>query len=197
MGKYDELRGQLKTGDVVLFSGKGLISKGIQWITGSKWSHIGIVLRLDDLDQVVLWESTTLSKTKDLISGKLVSGVQLVSLSRRLASYKGDVAVRTLGGYTWLPEADKVLADVRKEFEGRPYELSKWELVKSAMDLFCHNKEDTSSLFCSELVAEVYQRLHLLSEYKPSNEYTPADFGYDADLKLQIGWLSPEILLKK
>jgi hypothetical protein len=38
------------------------------------------------------------------------------------------------------------------------------------------NKEDLSSLFCSELVAEAYQKMGLLTEQLPSNEYIPKDF---------------------
>jgi len=57
------------------------------------------------------------------------------------------------------------------------------ELLKSAYDgPFGKNEEDLSSLFCSELVAEAYQRLGLLTEGTPSNEFTPADFGGDINL---------------
>jgi hypothetical protein len=41
---YDErMRAELKTGDVVLFSGKGGISAGIKWATLSRWSHVGMI----------------------------------------------------------------------------------------------------------------------------------------------------------
>jgi len=55
--------------------------------------------------------------------------------------------------------------------------------MRSAYDGFLgDNKEDLSSVFCSELVAEALQRLGVLYEHNedggyPSNEYTPADFG--------------------
>ena len=57
--------------------------------------------------------------------------------------------------------------------------------------------EDLSSLFYSEPVAEVYQHLRLLSEDKPSNEYTPADFSEKRMKELLGGFfLSKEIVLK-
>jgi uncharacterized protein YycO len=31
-------------GDIFLWSGTGVIAKAIQWVTGSKWSHCGLIL---------------------------------------------------------------------------------------------------------------------------------------------------------
>jgi len=45
---YEEIRGELKTCDILLFSGKGAISHGIKLFTFSKWSHVGMVLRMPD-----------------------------------------------------------------------------------------------------------------------------------------------------
>lgn len=69
------------------------------------------------------------------------------------------------------------LNNFRHEISGRPYETNKIELLKAAYDgLFGDNKEDLSSLFCSELIAEAYQKMGLLTEKLPSNEYIPKDF---------------------
>ena len=66
------------------------------------------------------------------------------------------------------------------ELRGRAYERNKFELIKASSDGAFRNKaEDLSSLFCSELVAESYQRLGLLTEEKPSNDYAPVDFSHD------------------
>jgi hypothetical protein len=56
--------------------------------------------------------------------------------------------------------------------------------------------EDLTSLFCSELVAEAYQRLGLLDESTPSNEFTPADFSEAEGLVLLKGQLGKETFLK-
>lgn len=79
---------------------------------------------------------------------------------------------------------------------GREYEQDQIELIKAAYDgPLGRNSEDLTSLFCSELVAEAYQRLGLLSEEKPSNEYTPAEFSEKRQLKLLKGSLGKEIFL--
>jgi hypothetical protein len=91
---YRELRDQLDTGEIVLFSGKGRLSAGIKWFTGSKWSHVGMVLRKPAHDMVFLWESTTLSNLKDAEDGWAKRSVQLVFLSQRLPTYDGDITIR-------------------------------------------------------------------------------------------------------
>ncbi len=174
--KYSEIRNSLQTGDIVLFSGKGRISNIIKWFTKSPWSHVGMVIRSTEWDMLLLWESTTLNKLKDIQSGVARQGVQLVPLSERIKTYDGEIGIRRL-------ETNKVirhqpLMDFRQEVKGRSYEQSKLELIKSAYDgPLGQNEEDLSSLFCSELIAEAYQRMGFISNDISSNEYTPADFG--------------------
>ena len=197
MAAYENIRSKMKTGDIVLFSGKGGISHGIKLFTLSKWSHVGMILRLPDSKAVFLWESTTLSTLRDIIDGKRKKGVQLVLLRDRINTYRGDVSVRHLSGFELNKERYLKLMKFRDEVRNRPYEKSEIELVKSAYDgPWGHNEEDLSSLFCSELVAEAYQRIGLLSEEIPSNEYTPKDFSEEKTLALPEGVaLGKEILI--
>ncbi len=193
MEAYENIRRRLQTGDIVLFSGKGGISTGIKWFTQSKWSHVGMVLRLNEWDAVMLWESTTLSDIKDIESGKERKGVQLIPLSERIRKYKGEVSIRLLE----VERSSEMLAELsllRAEIKGRPYEQNLIELIRSAYDgLLGDNMEDLSSLFCSEMVAEAYQRMGLLTQEIPSNEYTPKDFSDQRELQLKRGALSGEI----
>lgn len=194
MPTYQELRPAIQTGDLVLFSGKGAISAGIKWMTGSRWSHVGMALRLDEWDMVLLWESTTLSNIADITSGKLRQGVQLSPLSRRIATYPGEVAIRHLE-VERTPAMHQALRRLRETVKGRPYESDKLELLKSAYDgpWGGTGGEDLSTLFCSELIAEAYQCMGLLPESPPSNEYTPGDFTEKAELPLLKGRLGPAL----
>ncbi len=177
MDAYTKHRASMRTGDLLLFSGRGLISRGIQAITGSPWSHVAVVLEVPLYDFVCSFESTTLSDIPDLTTGAPVKGVQLVPLSQRLEKYDGDkIAWRPVQAQR-TPAAIQAALSVRNEFAGRPYEENQLELIRSALDTFTlkQNQPDASSVFCSELAAILWQRMGWMKPFPP-NEFTPADF---------------------
>jgi len=174
--KYNQIRPNLKTGDIVLFSGNSWASSFIKFFSGSKWSHIGLVVKVDDYDITLVWESTTLTDIPDITTGSPKKGVQTVPLSSRHKTYDGKMAVRHLN--TSITATMKSnLCTLRKQLMGRPYEQSEIELASSLLDFGkFDNKEDLSSLFCSELVAESLQCMGIIPDKYPSNEFTPKDF---------------------
>ena len=146
----------------------------------------------------------------DIETGKVTQGVELLPMREKVFSgWYNRVAVRQLEiSEEERKEMTKNLLKFKKELGERPYEKSKLELIRSALDFqedfltFLKNEEeDLSSLFCSELVAAAYQRMGLLEadtnsdKYKTSNEYTPDDFtsGRDDELNLKYGQLGKEI----
>lgn len=72
---YADLRPQLRSGDVLLCSGSGIFSTLIQRATRSVWSHVGLILRVDAIDRVMLLESVE------------PIGVRTVRLSKYLTDY--------------------------------------------------------------------------------------------------------------
>jgi len=175
---YEEIRPLLNTGDIVLFSGKSFISWLIKKITGSPWSHVGLVLKSQELDSILIWESTTLNNIPNIENGRIAAGVQISSLSERIRHYNGTVGIRLLEARR-TPEFIRAMIDLKNEVRGYKYEQNKIKLIRSALDLFWwqKNRKDLRSIFCSELVAEAYQRVGLLDTNKVSSEYTPSDFG--------------------
>jgi len=188
MAIYKEVRDQLNTGDIVLFSSRG-IGLFLTFFTPSKWSHVGMVVKLDDWDEVLLWESTPVSDLKDVIDKKAKKGVQTVFLSDRIKTYKGEISIRRVD-FKFDEDKKNALIDFRGKVKDRDFENDEIEIIKAYLDgPFRENKEDLSSLFCSELVAEAYQKMKLLKDVdsggKPSNEYTPMDFSEKGYLDLR------------
>jgi hypothetical protein len=204
VSKYEEIRGQLQTGDLVLFSGKGGVSAGIKWLTFCPWSHIGMVVCTPSgagplADTVLLWESTNLDNLKDAIDGVAKRGVQLVVLSERIQTYGGEIGIRHLSVHR-EPAMLEALAALRIKLRNCPYEQKKLELLRAALDgpfESGRRPEDLSSLFCSELIAEAYQAMGLLPDLdgKPSDEYTPRDFAGELAL-LRGATLGPIVRIK-
>jgi hypothetical protein len=151
---------------------------------------------------VAVWESTTLSPVADMETGRLHRGVSLVPLSQRVATMRGRLAWRRLNRPI-TPAMERALWRARRRLGRRAYEQDALELLRSAYDgPGGLNREDLSSVFCSELVAAAYQAMGLLAEPGAggwsSNEYVPRDFSTAArsPLRLREGYaLSPEVEL--
>lgn len=215
--KYSDVRDELNTGDIVLFSRKNVPMLLWQWFTDCRWTHVGMVIRSQDTQQVLLWESTTLKNLRGWFSGIAQAGVQAVLLSHRIRTYKGDVAFRKLV-CPLDPQARRLMHDklysFRRSVQGRPFERNYAELLGAFIDIseerfksMCRcacrstglykdkgddvlQRKSWSSIFCSELVAGAYQEMGLLVEAdKKAKEYTPKDFSSDGrpPLKLQHG----------
>lgn len=186
---------ELKTGDLVLFSGVDAYSRLVKVGTNSRWSHVGLIVESPHHDFLTMWESSIREDTIDVEVGEHREGVRLVSFPDRVKAFEGEVSIRQLNGDALTNDNLKDLSDLMDELRGRAYERNKFELIKAANELaFRNTEEDLSSLFCSELVAEAYQRLGLLTEQKPSNDYAPVDFSHERDLRLQGRfYLSEEI----
>jgi len=181
MVSYADIRSDIKSFDILLFSGKGLISRLIQLGSRSKWSHVAVALRLADYDQVLCYESTTLSDIPDLTTGAKVKGVQLVPLSMRIASYDGEIAWRPVEGQR-TRKMKQAAAAFMREFAGRPYEENQLELIRSALDVITlrENQPDASSVFCSEMNCLLHRAVGVqVDSGTPANEFTPADFAGD------------------
>ncbi len=168
---YQEVRHELKTGDIFLFWGKGLVSRLIE-VSGP--SHIGMVVKVSGWDLVFCWESTTLSDVADMDSGQRCNGVQLVPMSERIAKFKGDVTWRRL--VQPLSEYEIcTLIDMRRTWRGKPYEKNKLNLLRAFLRP-SKLVEDTRSVFCSETVAEFMRRAGRLPGGTPSSAYIPNDW---------------------
>ena len=123
MTSHDELRDTLKTGDLVLFSGKSAFSATIRLVTGSRWSHVGMVMRLEEFeDAMLLLESSLLvdPRVLDIESAEAVQGVQLVPLCDRLSTYSGGSAMRRLEP-ALSDSMQAALDELRMELAHRPF----------------------------------------------------------------------------
>ncbi len=189
----------LSSGDVILYSGKHPLHLRQQEVTGCLWSQVGIVLRSRIYSQLFVVESTKLSVCRDVKTGVIEQGVQIVRLEDRVDSFEGKVAVRLV-----VPSLSRLAVSqlhfFAEEVHGRPFNDSKLTAARAFRRR--NTASDCSSFFCSELVAEAFQRIGLLPTPPiglSSNNYIPADFSSAfpaAQLSLRKGYcLSAERLV--
>ncbi len=74
---YADARTQIRSGDLLMCSGTSMLSSLIQAATGSIWSHIGVIIRWDEIDRIMICESIE------------SIGVRTVPLSFYLNNYDG------------------------------------------------------------------------------------------------------------
>ena len=184
----------LRTGDLLLFSGRGFTSEVIRVFTRSPWSHIGMVVHLPGNPDPLVLESTTLSESSDVTLGCPVAGVALVPLADKLRDYPGTVALRRRHGPPLSDRQQQLLARMVKRLLHRPY---KNYVLCNALDVLTGftRKPDQRGWFCSELVAELYRRLGWLPRQTRASSLVPGHFG-SRHMRLQHGKLGAVEFLK-
>ena len=206
---YAKVRTALRTGDLILQSGRGPFSLAIQVATGCPWSHTAMVVRDPVTDRVLVWESAGKGVSDDDLDRQCKWSAGLTPLSEKLVAkpgpkfylpnndHLGDVAVRRVEGE--LPGgALERLAAFRQKVYGLPYEADKLELLKAVLGRLGNRREDLSSLFCSELVAATLGEMGLLPPTRSANSYRPRDFSTYEKLELTGGCrLGAELLLEE
>lgn len=194
MSRYDDLRCNIETLDLILFSGKGRTSNLIKRATNSEWSHVGLAVWVESIarkeeDRLFIVESTTLNDQPD-ISGEYRKGVQMMPLSQRVDSYDGHIGWSPLKpeanptqkrlAVDWLfsKHAAKTEYDTAQAVMSG-IDPSKWNwflrLLSTPFHRFAYAKEDLEKLFCSELVTKALKEANILPDEVNASEQTPED----------------------
>ena len=161
-------------GDLLIFYGRDLTSRVIEWATRGP-SHVGIVCPHGGRGEL-LFESTTLCDDPCAISGRRVQGVQAHDPASRIGSYRGRVKRLGLaGGWRLSGHEIGLMHDWLMHLTSQPYDLR--GALLSGTRLFKWTSlmpyPDLGSLFCSELCAAALMRLHRMPLSNPS-AYSPA-----------------------
>ena len=167
----NDIKPEFKTGDLVLFEGKGLFSTLIKIKTLSKISHVGIILI--ENGEPVICESTTLSDLPDMDSGEFIKGVQKHPLKERIEKYDGKIWHAPIlvdlpnekAMLNWLDvvHSKKVKYDWKQAF------LSGFALKHIV------SKENFSLLFCSELCFKALKKAGVIAKRFNASQKNPKD----------------------
>ncbi len=177
----EELEESGRTGDVLLFEGRRPEMRVMQKIQRSRWSHVGMLVRIPETGQLIVWESEPTSVVEEVLTNQRKSGPQGVPFRPRVLSslHKGITAAF---GYRRL---DPPLGDEQHDLL-RDFAMSVYNLPFPKGPVFLHElllgrlgiqTKKKKHFFCSELVARTYIELGLLPEYVPINDCWPAHFG--------------------
>lgn len=196
----DDVEIRMQTGDIILFKGLYL-DRDQQPHPSENWTHAGLVVKMPERDETLLWESTPLESVIDRILGLRKGGPQLVSLRERLLTYETDV-------YAWRqlrvvrsPEMLNALYRYIYQVHRLPFppqiEVIRRVIQSRFFLRWWPRKATYRNIFCTELIAETYMRMGLLPETPPASAYLPLDFSERRKLPFLKGAsLGREILLR-
>jgi cell wall-associated NlpC family hydrolase len=149
--RYDEVRAELRSGDLVFCSGSYVFSGMIQRFTRSVWSHVGIVHRDDQLGRLFILESET------------GIGVRLVPISKSLRDYhgrrrpyRGQIVI---GRVEPAPDAaqSRQAVSFGMDLLTRPYDNFEILRIAARIAFRVGRRTQDRKFICSELVDECYR----------------------------------------
>jgi len=148
---YDDVRRELRSGDLVFCSGSYLFSGLIQRFTKSVWSHVGVVYRDEALQRVFILESET------------GIGVRLVPISKYLRDYhgrrrpyRGQIVI---GRVHPEPGDERVKQAVSfgMDLLTKPYDNFEILRIAARIAFRVGRRTQDRKFICSELVDECYR----------------------------------------
>jgi hypothetical protein len=163
---YEEIKQEIRPGDVIAFGGKGGFAGVIKWATVGTVNHVAIVLGSDPPLEGEADTGSSLPQTQSIRIIEATSsldkfpGVNIRQLEERMDSHQGEV--------WWLPLSEPIrqkldlgkLDDFLRQQIGKKYDSV--QALRSAPDdvedvpllrRLTWNEEDFTRFFCSELVA--------------------------------------------
>lgn len=176
---YAEIRNSLRTGDLVFCSGHYLFSKVIRKVTGSVWSHVGVVYRDDFLDRIFILESET------------TIGVRLAPLSKYLRDYHGRRKPYRGCLFVARFEPELSLAAQQQAISFGMDQLTKpydnWEIFRIGLRILLGvgRKIRDRKYICSELVYEAFRKAGVEFSYRDGS-ISPDDLWKDSRVQVRF-----------
>lgn len=201
---------QLKTGDIFLARGRAGISRLIEFVSESNWSHVGIIVRPSDINIQVegdpphLWESTVHMDVPDLINKKAKRGPMLVDLAKRIEGNLKSGDYRIFGiRYLSVERTPEMLKKLEQFILAKHIDPTDFpEYSDMIIDVLRHRylaaapPKKPETFYCSQLASATYQSVGLMPLKPIPKSYLPRDFsakGYAPFLNRTT--LGPEVYL--
>lgn len=174
--KYDDIRGEIRSGDIMLCSGNALFSKLIKFATKSIWSHVGFILRLDIIERLMVMESVE------------TIGVRTVPLSCYSSNYNGSG--KPYNGQVVIARHDEFdesrvhnLSKRAVDLLGYPYDNAEIAKITGRLALrslgfnnITRKLEDNGEYICSEYAYYLFNSINVSIEHNSKGFITPEDF---------------------
>ncbi len=174
--QYEQLRHEIKSGDILLCSGTSLFSNMIQQATQSVWSHVAFILRLEVIDRIMVLESVE------------NIGVRAVPLSSYARDYNGTG--KGYPGRIMIARHQDVkqkniikLSKYAVDLLGYPYDANEIVRIASRISMNSLNLNNPQqdalpqkAFICSEYAYVCFKSIGAVVDYDQLGFIAPADF---------------------
>ena len=182
---YDTVRSLIRSGDLLLAQGTGPMSKIIQYATGSEYSHVAFLLRLDALDRLMVLESVE------------SIGIRATCLSGYVADYNGTgrpypgrlVIARHCRVDLQAPEVLQQFSRTAVDLLGYPYDTQEIveitaRIVAAKLGMPPRPVRENKTFICSEFAALCLRSIGVHVPYNRANFIAPGDFAACPDIEI-------------
>jgi hypothetical protein len=166
----------LTPGCVLLFSGLTELERRIQQTLENFWTRCALLVVRGPSGTPVLLQATSRPILKDLVEGRLLTGVQIVGLDDVLAHFDGYVSMRAIQPEL-SPEQDVALQAFALAKHGIPFNMSPYYALRASRRR--NQNGDGTTYYCTELVAAALQHIGVLvgpPVGRSASNYVPGDF---------------------
>jgi hypothetical protein len=165
---------ELQTGDILLFRGDSLLSKVLEFVGRSKYSHVGIILKNPSFinpnleDGIYLWDSSW-GYSPDSEDNTYHYGIQLHKLDDIISLYpKNSIYVRKVNAVRDEAFYEKLKA-IHDIVYRKPYDLHIMDWIESLENMYKKVEinsvwKTTQRFWCSAFVSFVYYKLGWISD---------------------------------
>lgn len=190
---YDAFRSQIRTGDLLFCSGVHPFSELIKMATNSVWSHVAFVVRFDQIDRVMVFESVE------------PSGVRAIPLSKYINDYEngeGYPGGLVLARHRRFPDngqAEKLLSFGQYSIDQFGYRYDRDQILKLAGRVVATRMgmidktsfDDDKALICSEYVEKCMLRVDIPVKAGKHGFVAPSDFVIDRNVEHLVTLKNP------
>jgi Permuted papain-like amidase enzyme, YaeF/YiiX, C92 family len=163
---YENIRNQFQTGDLLFLSGNHWLSSLIRMRSKAAWSHVGIVIRVDEIQRLFLAESI------------IEVGVRLIPLSFVVKDYDGHknpyngrvgwARYKDLTQEQALKITEFCLDNLSKQYDRAEYWRVLWRTIVGREKIFHDNKYS-----CAEYVYEAFKSAGIHLKYDRGDFISP------------------------
>ena len=182
---YEAVRDEIRTGDLLLASGSSAMSKMIQAGTDSVMSHVGVLLRIDSINRILVIESVesigvrpcTLNKYVHNYDGQGHPYPGKLYLARHAAVSVADAATFC----TFSQQAVDLFGCV---YDNKQIAAITLRVVAAKLGLRPQPRRPEDNTFiCSELADMILRSIGVTVPYNHANYIAPADFAACEDVQ--------------